>query len=87
MAITATSLEVTETPVACNEQRNSGARLVIRNAGRQGRVANLGPADLVFGEAFELDAGDTVTIDVQPLDVLYAVSNAAGTTLKILRTS
>ena len=86
MAITAGSLQIRDQVVACNTAHSSGTRLTIRNSGGQGRVADLGGEGLVFGEGFELDAGDTVSVEVQSGDVLYAVSDEVGTTLKILRT-
>lgn len=85
MAVTAGSLEVTGTPIACNEHTVDGARLVITNTG-VARSADLGPSGVVFGEGFELSAGATVRVDLNSGDVLFAVSEGMGTTLKILRT-
>ena len=85
MAISSSSMEVTDEAVACNVEHVGGIRLLIRNSGGQARVADLGAADVVLGEGFELDAGDTVEIPLQAGEVLYAVSDAQGTTLKVLR--
>ncbi|KKL14441.1 hypothetical protein LCGC14_2515610 [marine sediment metagenome] len=86
MAVTAASVDVADVAIACNENDVGGTRLIIRNSGGQARVCDLGPAGVVFGEGFELDAGDTVMIKVKSGEVIYAVSDAQGTTLKILRT-
>ena len=85
MAVTSDSVEVRDVVVPCNQDDVGGSRLIIRNAGAKTRVADLGPEDVVFGEGFELDSGDTVTVEIQPGEVVYAVSDAEGTTLKILR--
>lgn len=85
MAVAAGTIEVLGTPIACNEETVDGARLVVTNAG-QARSADLGAAGVVFGEGFELSAGDTVRVELNSGDVLFAVSEGMGTTLKILRT-
>ena len=85
MAVSASSIGVTNEVVACNFENFHGIRLLVRNSGARARVAYLGSADVVFGEGFELDAGETVAVELHAGDVLYAVSDAEGTTLNVLR--
>ena len=87
MPVTSDSLLVSDTPVALSLSRKvGGSRITIKNAGTGNRVADLGPVDVVFGEGFELKAGESVVVALQSGEMLYAVSNVEGTTLKILRT-
>ena len=86
MAVTSESVEVNDFAISLSEVSTSGCRVTVKNAGSQGKVADLGPGDVVFGEGFELDSGDTIVVELEAGERLYAISNAAGTTLKILRT-
>ena len=77
------SVEVSDTAIALNTGNLAGCRLTVKNQG--GESADLGPADVVVGEGFELAEEETVELQLKAGEVMYAIS-AEGTTLKVLRT-
>lgn len=83
MAISAQRVSVTSTAVALNTASTWGMDLLIKNA--TGAVTDLGPAGVTSGQGFELAAGATVEICLEPGDVLFAVT-ATSSTLHVLRT-
>lgn len=85
MAITAARVTVSTTAVALNTALPYGQTLVIKNT--SANAADLGTSAVTATAGFDLAAGATVTLDVDPSDVLYAIrSAAADATLAIVRT-
>ncbi len=85
--VSSESIDVGDEVVALNAaDRGRGMRMTIKNAGIPViAVADLGPEWVSLGSGFELAAGASVYVELEPNEVLYAVSTAAGTTLKVLR--
>ena len=71
-------------PMALNTASTSGQRLKLKNT--SANAADLGAAGVTAGTGFDLAAGATGDVQLQPNDVLYAIrSAAADATLAILR--
>lgn len=85
MAVTAARLTISTSAVALNTASTSGQKLVIKNT--SANAADLGAAGVAAGAGFDLAAGATVTVELQPQDVLFAIRTAAAdATLAVLRT-
>lgn len=85
MAVTAARITVSTSAVALNTASPSGQKLVIKNT--SANAADLGSAAVAATTGFDLAAGATVTVELQPQDVLFAIrSAAADATLAVLRT-
>lgn len=85
MAVTAARVTVSTTAVALNTSSSGGMSLCIKNT--SANAADLGATGVTATNGFDLAAGATVTIDLRPGDVLFAIrSAAADATLAILRT-
>lgn len=85
MAVTAQRITVSTTAVALNPAGTSGTRLLIKNT--SANAADLGASDVTATGGFDLAAGATVTVELDPGDVLYAIRTAAAdATLAVLRT-
>jgi hypothetical protein len=85
MPVSAARVAVSTSAVALNTASPGGERLVIKNAGAV--AADLGPIGVVSGAGFDVAAtGGTVQVELDPGDVLYAISSGAGTSLAVLRT-
>lgn len=86
MAITAQRITASTTAVPLNtdSDTSSGTRLVIKNT--SANAADLGPSNVAAGAGLDLAAGATITIDLGPGEVLYAIRSAASdATLAVLR--
>ena len=87
MALAGARYTVNDVAVAVHAvDESAGARLLIRNIGTGNRDADLGAAGVAFGAGFALDAATTVEVEVKAGEVLYAISDAEGTTITVLRT-
>lgn len=84
MAISAARVTVGLTAVALNIASTAGSKLVVKNTGAI--AADLGPSTVTSAGGLDLAAGASVTVEMAPGDVLYAISSGAGTTLAVLRT-
>ena len=85
MAISAQRITVSTTAVALNTAQTTGQKLAIKNT--SANAADLGPAGVTAGTGFDLAAGATVVVQLQPQDVLFAIrSAAADATLAVVRT-
>lgn len=82
MAISAARVTVATTAVALNTASSSGQVLLITNGSA---AVDLGDDTVASGAGYEVAASGTVTVDIKPGDVLYAI---CGTTsdVQVLRT-
>ena len=87
MAISAARVTVSTTAVALNTANNtSGSTMIVKNTDATNGV-DLGPAGVTAGAGFSLTLGQTVTVQLSPGDVLFAIrSAAADVVLSVLRT-
>jgi hypothetical protein len=87
MAVTAARFTASTTAVALNTADNtSGSTIVVKNTDATNAV-DLGPAAVTAGTGFSLTSGQTVTVQLDPGDVLYAIrSAAADVVVAVLRT-
>lgn len=86
MSVTAARVTVSTTAAALNTASTDGTRLVVRNIDATD-TCDLGPAGVTAGAGFRLANGESVTVDLKPGDVLYAIrSAAADVDLTVLRT-
>lgn len=81
MAVSAQRVAVTSTPAAVNTASTGGLVLLVKNLGAE--AADLGGSAVASGAGFELAAGATVEVNLDPGDVVYAVA-ATGTDLAVL---
>ncbi|HEV8381609.1 MAG TPA: hypothetical protein VGQ29_08490 [Gemmatimonadales bacterium] len=65
------------TAVALNTASTSGQKLIVKNTDAT-NGADLGSSSVTAGTGFALAAGQTVTVEVQPRDVLFAIRSAAA---------
>lgn len=85
MAISAERFTVDDDPiVALNDAVSNGQRLTVKNTDGAEPVY-LGPSDVAAGTGYELDAGESITVVLEPNEVLYAVSTATGADVTVLR--
>lgn len=84
MAVSAARVAVSTTAVALSTAGTAGSKLVVKNTGAV--AADLGPSSVTSAGGLDLAAGASVTVEMAPGDVLYAISSGAGTTLAVLRT-
>lgn len=86
MAVSHQRFTVSTTPVALNTASTGGQKLTIKNIDATNAV-DLGKSDVAAGAGFPLAATQTVTLEVQPQDVLFAIrSAAADVVLAVVRT-
>lgn len=85
MAVSSAQFTVDDDPiVALNTAGPAGQRLSVKNSDAAEPVY-LGPAAVTSADGFILTAGKTVTITLEPNEVLYAVSTAATALVSVLR--
>lgn len=85
MAVTAARVTASTTAVALNTAAGGGERLLVTNT--SANAADLGPAGVTAGAGFSLAASATVSLELDPGDVVYAIrSGASDATLAVLRT-
>lgn len=85
MAVTAARITVSTSAVALNTASTAGVQLTLKNT--SANAADLGASTVAAGAGFDLASGATVTVDLGPGDVLYAIrSAAADATIAVLRT-
>jgi len=85
MAISAQRIVASTTAIALNTASTSAVRLTLKNT--SANAADLGAAGVTAGAGFDLAAGATVLVQLQPQDVLFAIrSAAADATIAVLRT-
>ena len=85
MAISAQRITASTSAVALNSASTAGVTLVITNT--SANAADLGPSSVTAGAGYSLAGNASVTVKVQPNDVLYAIrSGASDATLAIIRT-
>jgi hypothetical protein len=85
MAITAERIVAGATAVALNDASTADCSLVLTNISANG--ADIGDSAVAAGNGFDLPAGATVTIDVDPGDQVFAVrSGTQDATIGVLRT-
>lgn len=85
--MTAARVVVSTSAVALNTDSDpvGGTTLVIKNT--SANAADLGGSTVTAGTGLDLAAGATVTVDLRPGEILYAIrSAAADATLAVLRT-
>lgn len=86
MAVSAQRVTVGATAVALNSTGTAGDSLTIKNLDATNGV-DLGPSSVTAGPGFPLAPGATVTVEVDPVDVLFATRPAAAdVVLAVLRT-
>ena len=84
MAITAARVTASTSAVALNTAQAAGMTLVITNT--SANAADLGPSTVAAGAGYSLAGNASVTVQVRPNDVLYAIrSGGSDATLAILR--
>lgn len=87
MAITAARVTVSTSAVALNPAETdtvSGSLLVLKNT--SANAADLGPATVAATTGLDLAGGATITIDMPPGEVLYAIRSAgADAVINVLR--
>lgn len=84
MAVTAARVTASTSAVALNIAVPSGERLIVTNT--SANAADLGPSTVTAGTGYSLAGNASVTVELDPGDVLYAVrSGASDATLAILR--
>lgn len=81
MAVTAARVAVPLTAVALNTASPGGERLTIKAVA----ALSLGASDVTATTGFEVGVGQTVTVELDPGDVLFAIAGTA-TTAHVLRT-
>ena len=70
--------------MALNTASTSGQKLVLKNT--SANAADLGAAGVTAGAGFDLAAGATITVELQPQDVLFAIRSAgADAIIAVLR--
>jgi hypothetical protein len=85
VAVTAARITVSTSAVALNTASTAGQRLVLKNT--SANAADLGSSGVTAGNGFDLAAGATVTVEISPNDVLFAIRTAAAdATIAVLRT-
>lgn len=85
MAVSTARVTVSTVAVALNAADEQGALMTIKNT--SANAADLGPATVAAGAGFDLAAGATLTIQLDPGDILYAIRSAASdATIAVLRT-
>ncbi len=85
MAVSVARVTAGVAAVALNAVDTGGMTLTIKNT--SANAADLGPATVAAGAGFDLAGGATVTVQLDPGDVLYAIrSAAADAALAVLRT-
>jgi len=83
VAISAARITVSTAAVALNSRSLPGARMVITNSSANG--ADIGAANVTAGNGYALPAGATISLQLNPADVVYAVrSGAADAVLSVL---
>lgn len=84
MAVTAARVTVSTSAVALNTASTTGLTLVLKNT--SANAADLGPSTVAATTGLDLAAGATVTVTLQPGDILYAIRSAASdATVAVLR--
>jgi hypothetical protein len=85
VAISAARITVSTSAVVLNTASPSGQKLTLKNT--SANAADLGSGGVTAGGGFDLAAGATVVVELQPQDVLFAIrSAAADATIAVLRT-
>lgn len=85
MAVAASRVTVSTSAVALNTASSGGQRFVLKNT--SANAADLGPAGVTAGTGFDLAAGATLAVELDPGDVLFAIrSAAADATIAVLGT-
>lgn len=86
MSVTVNRVTVSTTAVALNAVGSSGTTLKIKNTDATNAV-DLGTSTVTAGTGYPLAAGETITLDADPGDGVYAIRSAgADVVLAILRT-
>ena len=62
----------------------AGQRLIVKN-NDGAELVYLGPAAVASGDGYILGAGESVTVELEPNEVLFAVSTAATALVSVLR--
>lgn len=85
MAISHEVVTVSTSAVALNTASKSGATLFLKNT--SGNAADLGASTVTAGTGFGLAASASLTVQLAPGDVLYAIRTASSdATIAVLRT-
>ena len=78
-------MTVSTTAIALNTASSAGQTLVLKNT--SANAADLGASTVAATTGFDLAAGATITVELDPGDVLYAIRSAASdATIAVLRT-
>lgn len=85
MAVSGARVTAGASAVALNTAGSGGTRLIVTSLDA---AADLGGPDVASGAGFRLEAGATVTVELAPGEVLYAIEAAAAAPaeLTVLRT-
>jgi hypothetical protein len=85
MSVTAARVTVSTSAVALNTAGTAGISLLLKNT--SANAADLGPSTVTAGAGFDLAAGASVVVGLDPGDVLFAIRSAAvDATIAVLRT-
>ncbi len=86
MAVTSAQFTVDDTPIVALNTADpaAGMRLSVKN-NDGAELVYLGPAAVASGDGYILGAGETITVTLEPSEVLFAVSTAASALVSVLR--
>ncbi len=85
MAITSAVFAVDDDPiVALNVVSGAGQRIIVKN-GDAAEPVYLGASDVSAVTGYLLAFGQSVTVALEPNEVLYALSTATGASVSVLR--
>ncbi len=85
MAVTSAQFTIDDDPiVALNVAGPAGMRIIVKNHDNSDDLF-LGGAAVAAGDGYILGNGESVTVHLEPNEVLYGVSVAAGVLVSVLR--
>lgn len=85
MAVSSAQFTIDDDPiVALNTAVARGQRLIVKNSDNNNTVY-LGAATVAAGDGYLLEKGESVTVQLQPEEILYAVSVAGSALVSVLR--
>lgn len=85
MAVTSAQFTITDAAVvALNTPQNGGIRMVVMNHDNSDDLY-LGGSAVTAGTGLILGNGETVTVELEPDEVLYGISVPAGVLVSVLR--
>lgn len=83
MAASGTRVTVSTTAIALATGSASGTATLVRNRGTS--PVYLGGSGVTTATGFQVDAGDIVSIELGPLEIVYAIAAAGSHVCHVLR--